>query len=262
MNIFSKKLNREVNIDAWKQGETIIIGHKALESVYQEIADIQGLHYEYKGTPRDWVVGENHFVVPCVLTDNLGYKVEMIGESLDATLDNEIAKNYPVTMAQNRAFDRAVIAYLGIEKAYSSNEITTDAETSVNMDELYNSDEIQETTVSMTEIVEEEELPEIPDPVEEKLPKSQEPVGEKTSETKAPVEKTEWTVDDVIGKSYKELLAHYKEPGLIPIPFGAAKGKTIAEATDEQRNWIVTKLNEKSKYAGVKVATEEYLKTK
>ena len=259
MNIFSKKLGRELNIEAWTQGNTIIIGHKALESTYQEISEIYGLQYEYKGNPRDWVVGNNHFAVPCVLTDSLGYKVEMIGESLDATLDNEIAKNYPVTMAQNRAFDRAVIAYLGIEKAYSSNEIPLETEATVSVE--YEAEEVQETSVCMTEIPEEEdempEMPEIPEKVTEET--VEETVEESVEE---PVSNKEWTVDDVVGKTYEELLAYYKNPGLVPIPFGAAKGKTIAEATDEQRNWIVTKLNAKSKYAGVKVATEEFLKNK
>lgn len=260
MNIFSKKLGKELDIDAWTQNGTIIIGHKALESAYQEIAEERGLQYEYKGTPKDWVVGENHFAVPCVLTDVLGYKVEMIGESLPATLDNDIARNYPVTMAQNRAFDRAVIAYLGIEKAYSSNEISADAESTVNVEETYDSDEVQETSVCMTEIPEkEEEMPEIPETVtEETVEKPAEESIEKTVKGTTDA----WTVDDVVGKTYEELLAYYKNPGLVPIPFGAAKGKTIAEATDEQRNWIVTKLNAKSKYAGVKVATEEFLKNK
>ena len=53
--------------------------------------------------------------------------IEAVGEATEPTLTSEISKNFPVTMASNRAFDRAVISILALnsdgKKVYSNTEI-------------------------------------------------------------------------------------------------------------------------------------------
>lgn len=65
----------------------------------------------------------NHYAFLCTLTDRNGRRVEGIGESLPETLSTDIARKYPVLMAQKRAFDDAALKFLGITDAYSDAQI-------------------------------------------------------------------------------------------------------------------------------------------
>ena len=68
-----------------------------------------------------------HYVFLCAISDNAGRRVEAIGEALDATLETQIAQNYPTLMAFKRAFDAAAILYLGLEgKIYSDQQCSAD----------------------------------------------------------------------------------------------------------------------------------------
>ena len=62
----------------------------------------------------------DHSVVACVITDSTGRRIETLGEATLPTLINDISRNYPTTMAKKRAFDQAVIDYIGMPgKVYS-----------------------------------------------------------------------------------------------------------------------------------------------
>lgn len=66
----------------------------------------------------------DHSVVICTITDNTGRRIEALGESTLPSLINDISRNYPTTMAKKRAFDQAVIDYIGIGgKVYSDLQI-------------------------------------------------------------------------------------------------------------------------------------------
>lgn len=65
-----------------------------------------------------------HYACLCAISDKFGRRVESVGESLDGTLDTDIARNYPTLMAYKRAFDDAAIKYLGLDgKVYSDQQI-------------------------------------------------------------------------------------------------------------------------------------------
>ena len=131
MKIKSNYLGVDVDIDIYEgtteQGnEMPIVTHNSLENVI-----LNNLPPEL-GVKWDLIVedaSDTHPVVKCTMLDNNGRRVQAIGEAVANTLVNEIARNFPVTMAGNRAFDRAAIKYLALETngkmLYSSEEIPT-----------------------------------------------------------------------------------------------------------------------------------------
>lgn len=123
MQLQSNSLNRTfefVTFEKEENGKVVrIILHDSLEDVIHN--QVGGVSYSYN------IVASNkdHSVVVCSMWDNNGRKVEGIGESIPATLDTEIAKNYPTLIATQRAFDRAAIRYLALPgKVFSNTEIS------------------------------------------------------------------------------------------------------------------------------------------
>lgn len=109
--------------------ETIIVPHAALENIIynSEETVIHGItvhHVCLVSEPR-------HYAFLCSIEDNEGRRVEGVGESLDATLDTQIAQNYPVLMAFKRAFDDAAIKFLRLPgKVYTDQQIKPESEPS------------------------------------------------------------------------------------------------------------------------------------
>lgn len=65
----------------------------------------------------------DHAVVEAtVWSDNPPRTVTAIGEATALSLTNDIAKANPVITADNRAFDRAVLKYLGLNNIYAASE--------------------------------------------------------------------------------------------------------------------------------------------
>lgn len=91
----------------------------------------------------DWdsiqVLEPHHYVVKAWIKDSNGICVKMFGESLPATLNTTISKQYPATIAANRAIDRAIIKYLDIPRTYSSEEIAIDTKEDTKLTETNNS---------------------------------------------------------------------------------------------------------------------------
>ena len=126
---FELELDEALLQTVTSNGEEVrIIPHAVLESLLLNSEKAQTLHttvhYSQINTnePR-------HYAFLCSISDDAGRRVEAIGEALDATLDTEIAQNYPVLMAHKRSFDDAAIKYLGLEgKVYSDQQIAASLE--------------------------------------------------------------------------------------------------------------------------------------
>lgn len=102
--------------------ETIcLISHQSLKDILlnQIPVDI-GIEYHFIVDKAD----VDHSVVRCIISDKSGRRIEALGESIPNTLTTQISLDYPTTMAKNRAFDQAVIDYIGMTgKVYSDLEI-------------------------------------------------------------------------------------------------------------------------------------------
>ena len=98
-----------------------LISHDSLKDILlNQIPKDVGIKYTFDVIKTEL----DHSVVKCVITDDLGRRIETLGESTTATLINEISRNYPTTMAKKRAFDQAVIDYIGMKgKVYSDLQI-------------------------------------------------------------------------------------------------------------------------------------------
>lgn len=97
------------------------ITHKSLEKLFYDIKEIRpSLTY----TSRMIMINEKRVVFEGQIADGEQIYLPKIGESCADTLHGEIAKDYPVLIAHQRAFDRAFISYLNLEdKMYSDIEI-------------------------------------------------------------------------------------------------------------------------------------------
>ena len=60
-------------------------------------------------------VNGSHNAILCKMCDSRGRITQEIGETMPKTLTNTIARNYPVLLAYQRAFDRALIAFCGFD---------------------------------------------------------------------------------------------------------------------------------------------------
>ena len=98
----------------------LIAAHSDLLSAVINLSSERKLKYDYD---QIQVLGREHFLVKCIFQDE-EYRIVEYGEVNPATLTSSIAREYPATMALNRAFDRAAIRYLNLEgKVYSDNEL-------------------------------------------------------------------------------------------------------------------------------------------
>ncbi len=101
------------------------ITHECLERIiFNEIPE----EYGVKVSVPEPLVNTNvsHPVILRTISDNKGRCIRKLGEASPDTLTTKIAKDYPVTMADTRAFDRAALAYLNFDlgdaHVYSSSE--------------------------------------------------------------------------------------------------------------------------------------------
>lgn len=106
--------------------EVRIIPHSELERLIISSAMATDKHIKVHYT-QITTNEPRHYVFLCAISDDSGRRVEAIGESLDDTLETQIARNYPTLMAFKRAFDSAAILYLGLEgKVYSDQQCSAD----------------------------------------------------------------------------------------------------------------------------------------
>lgn len=100
------------------------ITHESLERIiFNEIPEEYGVKVS---VPEPININVPHPVILRTISDNKGRCIRKLGEASPNTLTTQIAKDYPVTMADTRAFDRAAIAYLNFDlgdtHVYSSSE--------------------------------------------------------------------------------------------------------------------------------------------
>lgn len=137
MRLLSKRLNREFEAECYKNGESMIIRHTSLRDIYWNcLADEEKPLYEVDVMDLTRLPGvPPMFAIKCTMDKN-GVHIEEIGEMLCLTWNNsnEITKNNPLAICQNRAFDKAFIRYMqfsvpvaGIMGIYSSEEIPIDS---------------------------------------------------------------------------------------------------------------------------------------
>lgn len=137
MKIKSKYLNCEFDVeitDTVIDGRKVnLIPHSTLTDIfYNQLPREKGIRHEIDMTH----ISLAHCVAKCTIIDNDGRRIIEIGESVRAMLKTEIAKSIPATMAQIRAFDRAVIRYLDIpdKNMYAEEEFNVDAENGQNVE--------------------------------------------------------------------------------------------------------------------------------
>ena len=148
MLLFSKTLQREINFATFEKenefGRPIkVIFHDSLQEVIHNEAKVK---YDFNFI----VANPDHTVVVCTMVDGSGRLIREVGEAIPATLDTEIARNYPSLIASQRAFDRAAIRYLDLPgKVFSNMEISIIDETMVDME----TGEVTEAPVQKSGIV-------------------------------------------------------------------------------------------------------------
>ena len=145
MKIKSEYLDDELDFNVIEKldplsGKTmLLITHDSLRDViYNQLSITKrggSVNYSYITS------GLDHAVVQCTIDDGNGRIVTEIGEATADTLDNQIAKSYPVLIASQRAFDRAVILLLMLAgKNLSSGElgeyVSTDFESAIFKEEV------------------------------------------------------------------------------------------------------------------------------
>lgn len=118
----SRYLNKEFEVASYEgqeNGEPIqILSHEALENIVHNMAPKElKLRYDFK----DMLISDNHCVICCTFQDAEGRRIQAIGETLPATLETDIARNYPAVMAAQRAFDRCAIRYFDFPGKVMSN---------------------------------------------------------------------------------------------------------------------------------------------
>lgn len=125
MQIHSNYTNSLLDFDvmekeALSSGSPItVIKHDSLRDVIYNTLNITNsgkIEYKYINSSVE------HAVVECTIDDGKGKVATEIGEAVPATLENDIARNYPVLIASQRAFDRAAILLLDLPGKQLSND--------------------------------------------------------------------------------------------------------------------------------------------
>ena len=117
--LYSPTLGKEVELES-----NGLMGpkHSALESIFYDV-----LVPEFNARIETrWIVANlDHSVVETTIecdTEKLRRRIITNGESTKNTLLSEISANNPSTLAFNRAFDRAVLKFLGLYCVYAASE--------------------------------------------------------------------------------------------------------------------------------------------
>lgn len=134
-----------------------IISHNSLERLMHNV--LMNSDYSVNYDLNFIECTKRHTVVECVIWDKNSRRISGIGESSLESLNSSIAKQYPSLTASQRAFDRAIIRYLGFEgrcysdSEFSNNVIFENFPETINIDENKNSSSEQD--ISEKEIQEE-----------------------------------------------------------------------------------------------------------
>lgn len=130
MKFFSSYVNGDLEFGVVEKQDPIsgkkllLIKHDSLRDIVYNQLEITKKHtgsVKYNYVSCDI----NHAVVECTINDGEGRVITELGEAVPSTLESEISRAYPVLIAQQRAFDRAVILLLKLTgKQLSSQELS------------------------------------------------------------------------------------------------------------------------------------------
>ena len=132
--VYSEYLNCPIEVKAYAgkdNPDQIIILHDSLKDVfYNKIPQLKpsdlNIKHERKlvfGVETGPTSGMGHFAYSYRIWDNYDRDIYEVGETTAKTANDEIGKNIPIMLAYQRAFDRAVIAYLALPgKCFGSAE--------------------------------------------------------------------------------------------------------------------------------------------
>lgn len=124
MKIKSAYCNKELDFDVVEKPDPntnqtmLLIKHDSLRDViYNQLKITKNGAVDYNYVKAD----TDHAVVECIIDDGEGRVVKEIGEAVPQTLENDVARSYPVLIASQRAFDRAAILLLMLAGKQLSN---------------------------------------------------------------------------------------------------------------------------------------------
>lgn len=253
MKLHSKAFNREIEVELCpkNEGELFdVVAHKSL----QDIHDIE-MRGQFETTLTVVKDNVNHALVKCQIKEiSTGFVVEEIGEKIKIDNDTEIGRNFPVTTAATRAFDRAMIRMLGFEgKFYSDTEMSdqnnvSPAETAVTeniIPDLFTEDpiDIPDEATNSSEISDNADdyvdIPEIDDSIENDSTETETTVIEDEFGTVVNEEtETETEVSSEIVDVPEE--ANPNDPGEFVINTGNRKGEKLSRihAEENGKGWM------------------------
>lgn len=133
MKIFSMYYKKEFEVDTVipDSGDAAaIIPHDAFENIVLNCVPAEDeVRYDFDAM----TITDTHSVIRCTITNNRGRRVSAVGESTLDSLDTDISRKYPTTMAANRAFDKAAIAFMGFDSKVISSDGTSIGTTEVDV---------------------------------------------------------------------------------------------------------------------------------
>lgn len=116
MNLFAPTLGANINVEI---NDVSGPKHSSLEQLFYDVIQPTGARLSSR-----WIESSASHVVVEITIENqkTGRCVTAAGESVPDSLNTEIGRKYPATMAYNRAFDRAILRYLGLYNLYAETE--------------------------------------------------------------------------------------------------------------------------------------------
>lgn len=258
MEIFSRKLNKNVNLEIIQKDDEMFATHNSFMELYQSLKDELGLTIKPLGFPSQWALF-SHVAIPVELTDKFGHSEYAIGEAGMDTLENEISKKYFTHIAYNRGFDNVLCNYLGIEKIQS----ITDDEVPGFLNEV-TPEAPAEQPIIQTPVVQQmsfAEMPVVPAPVTPVMPAAN--VSPVTAQVNtipvAPNVNPTPVIPTPTVPQVDETLPGNGNPGKTIVTFGPTSGIAI-EATDPSvLKWIISVVNEQSTFYPIKCDVEQYV---
>ncbi len=245
MNVFCKGIGRELEMETFLKeagpAPAIVVKHSSLEDIYyNELQVTLPVTCEMKAIK----VSPDHNVFECTISDG-GRTTKAIGESSPNTLDSQIAKDYPATIAYQRAFDRSLIRYLGLPgRVLSDLEITKEEIASLKSND---------TSVTEKEVAKEAEVVSpVSQPPEEDMTVKQETVNEKESQSSSHREEPR---SDLAGTPYEGMdeteeipapaadLPTFEELENTVLTFGKNKGTAFKDVQGNYLEWLVGNSN-------------------
>lgn len=241
-----------------EQGRVITnITHESLERIiFNEIPEEYGVKVSI---PEPINLNVPHPVILRTISDNKGRCIRKLGEASPNTLTTQVAKDYPVTMADTRAFDRAAIAYLNFDlgdtHVYSSSEGIEENKNYVPSDEEFENimSDIAATkeaaaTAPVTQTVSTEPVPE-----PTTVPTSESPKQEKKTEasedflaflnavnTTALGQKNSEPVSEPISESSSDNVSDSNQYGNVMIAIGKYEEnpKPVKWLVENDKTWV------------------------